>query len=289
MRVFLSLSLLLLSGCLGGISETQGGPAAQSAAAGGSGSSGSGGSTGGGPGSPSPPSGPVIPVNPAGIWDMANTVNGRPVTEVALIAAGKYFALASANPFGCADITGGTYTIDGGIYAGSAFTGSGTTLLLNGCTAPHGQSGYLPYTLNGYMLGTALHLSFDLGGILIPTLGATMDKLYSEPSSLATLAGNWDDAGNTLTINADGSFFEQQGSGCVINGAYAMIDPTHNLYAVSFQISNCIQSIAGIAFSGLGYLDDSDPNARHFVEVLSGPDPVNAGSLVLVSANITPQ
>lgn len=231
----------------------------------------------------------MIPVNPAGIWDMANTVNGRSVTEVALVAGGKYYALASADPFGCADITGGTYTIDSGVYAGSAFTGSGTTLLLNSCVAPRGQSGYLPYTLNGYMLGVGLHLSFDVGRILVPTLGATMDKLYSEPSSLAKLAGNWDDAGNTLTIDADGTFFEQQGSGCVINGAYSIIDPTHNLYGVSFAITNCTDSNAGIAFSGLGYLDDSDPNAWHFLEVLSGPDPANGGSLVLVSVNITPQ
>lgn len=220
---------------------------------------------------------------------MADTVNGKPVTEVALIAGGKYFALASADQFGCADITGGSYTPDTGIYAGSSFAGSGSTLLLNGCMAPNGQSGYLPYSLNGYLLGAALHLSFDVSGILVPTLGATMNKLYGEPSSLASLAGNWDDAGNTLTVNADGTFFEQQGSGCVINGAYSIIDPTHNLYGVSFEITNCADSMAGIPFSGLGYLDDTDPNASRFIEVLSGPDPANTGAVVLMSLNITVQ
>lgn len=231
----------------------------------------------------------MIPVNPAGIWDLSDTIDGKPVTEVALIAGGKYYALASADQFGCADITGGTYIADSGAYAGSAFMGSGMMLLLNGCSAPNGQAGYLPYTLNGYMLDSLLHLSFDVGGTLVPTLGATMDKLYSEPSSLAKLVGNWDDAGNTLTIDPDGTFFEQQGSGCVVSGAYAIIDATHNLYSVSLAITNCSSGIAGIAFTGLGYLDDRDSSAWHFVQVLSGPDPANAGSIVLISNNITLQ
>ena len=217
------------------------------------------------------------------------TVNGNAVNEVVLIAGGKYYALASADQFGCADLVSATYAADKGVFSGSAFMGSGVALLLNSCNAPNGQGGYLPLTLNGSLTGSGLSLSFDVGGMLLPTLGAAMDKLYSEPSSLAKLAGNWNDSGNTLTINADGTFFEQQGSGCVINGAYTIIDATHNLYAVSFEISNCASSLAGIAFSGLGYLDDSNPNALHFLEVLSGPDAANAGSSVLVSADISLQ
>ncbi|HEY2809487.1 MAG TPA: hypothetical protein VGI91_11915 [Steroidobacteraceae bacterium] len=228
-------------------------------------------------------------MNPAGIWDLNDTLNGRPVTEVALIAGGKYFALASADQFGCADITGGTYVAAGGIYAGSNFVGTGTMLLLNACTAPTGQSGYLAYKLNGNLLGTALNLSFEVAGNLIPTLGATMDTLYAEPSSLASLAGNWDDAGNTLTVNPDGTFFEQQSTGCVLNGAYTIIDATHNLYGISLETSNCTASTANIAFSGLGYLDDSDASAPHFIQVLSGSDPLNSGATVLISGNLTPQ
>jgi hypothetical protein len=286
-RALLPISLLLLSACgFGGISETSSGPAvSQSTAKTGGGSSGSGSSGGGGGGttpSPPPPSGAAV--DPTGVWDIADTVNGKPVTEVALIAGGKYFALASADQFGCADITGGTYAIDG-----SMFTGSGVALLMNNCTAPSGASGYLPYSLSGYLMNTGLNLSFEVGGMLVPTLGASMDKLYNEPSSLAKLAGNWSDAANTLTINADGTFFEQQGSGCVINGAYTIIDATHNLYAVSFQITGCTSSLAGIAFNGLGYLDDSNPNALHFIEAVSGPDPANAGATVLLSDNLALQ
>ena len=291
MRALLPLSILLLVGCtFGGADGT---PATtQSAGHSGGGTSGSGGgSSGGGQGSgpPPPTSGPVVPVNPAGVWDLNDTINGNPVTEVALIANGKYYALASADQFGCADITGGTYMPANGVYAANSFTGSGMTQLLSGCKAPTGQTGYVPYTLNGYVLGASVNLSFEVGGNLVPTLGATMDKLYSEASSLANLTGNWNDAGNTLTINPDGTFFEQQSTGCVVNGAYNIIDASHNLYGVSLQVSNCTASIAGIAFTGLGYLNDSDPNVSHLVQILSGPDPANAGSIVLISGNLTPQ
>jgi hypothetical protein len=281
-RALLPLALLLLAACdFGAITETSSGPfATQSTTPAGGGSSGSGGSSGGGSSPPSPPA--PVPVNPTGIWDINDAVNGKPVTEVALIAGGKYYALASADQFGCADITAGTYTIDGAM-----FTGSGVTVLLNNCIAPNGN-GYLPYTLNGYMTGSDLNLSFDVSGMLAPTLGASMDPLYNEPSSLAKLTGTWNDGGNALVVDPDGTFFEQTASGCVVNGAYTIIDPTHNLYGVSFEITNCSSSLAGIAFTGLGYLDDSNPNAWHFLEDMSGPDPANGGAIVVVFDNITP-
>jgi hypothetical protein len=281
-KALLPLSLLLLSGCLDPTTDTGGSGAPQTMTQNGGGSSG--GSSGGGtsPRSPPPPVGPAI--NPSGIWDIVDTVNGNAVTEVALIAAGKYFALANVDQFGCADLSGGTYSIDA-----SMFKGSGVSLLMNNCTAPGGKGGYLPYTFNGYLTGADLNLTLEAGGVLMPTLGATMNPLYNEPSSLARLAGNWSDAGNTLTINADGTFSELQSSGCVVSGAYTIVDATHNLYAVSLEITNCNSSIAGIAFTGLGYLDDSDPNAWHFFEDLSGSDPANPGTTVLVSDTITPQ
>ncbi len=255
------------------------------------GGSGSGGSSGGGGGTKPPPAppGPVVPVNPAGIWDVTGTINGNVVSEVALMAGGKYYALASTDEFGCADLRSGTYMAAGGVYAGSSFAGNGTALLLNGCSAPVGQTGYVAYTLTGNLMNTSLNLSFDLAGNLLPALGGTLDKLYSEPSSLDRLVGNWTDAGNTLTINPDGTFFEQQSTGCVVNGSYTIIDATHNLYNVSLQVSNCTGSNAGIAFAGLAYLDDSDANAQRLVQILSGQDPANAGAVVLISAAMTLQ
>jgi hypothetical protein len=278
-KALLPLSILLLAGC--GITETSTGPYATSTTQGGGGSSDSGGGSSGGGSSPSPPPTQGAPVNPTGIWDVTGTINGKAVSETALIAAGKFYSLATVDPFGCASLDGGTYTIDG-----STFTGTGVSPLFSPCTGPNG-SNYLTYTLTGYMTGSDLNLSFDFDGVLVPTLGATMDPLYSEASSLARLVGNWDDGGNTLTVDPNGTFFEQQASGCVVNGTYSIIDATHNLYAVSFEITNCSSSIAGIEFNGLGYVDDSDPNAWHFIEDVSGPDPANGGATAVVFDNIT--
>ena len=273
MKTLLPLLVLLLSGCSGaaGITNTWTQPDAAQSTTQGNGSSSGGGSSS----SPSTP--PVAPVNPVGIWDITDTVNGKPVTEVAVIADGKYYSLATADPFGCGDVSGGTYTVDGTLFAGSGVT----AMLNNNCLPPSGQN-YLTWTLSGYMIAAGLDLSFDADGMLVPTLGATMDPLYNEPSSLARLTGNWDDGGNTLTVDPNGTFFEQQGNGCVVNGSYTIIDPAHNIYGVSFEIANCSSSIAGIAFSGLAYLDDSNSNDWVIREEVNGADPANKGAMVVL-------
>jgi hypothetical protein len=279
-KALLALSILLLSGC----TVTESPNATDAATSTTSGSSNPGGSSGGSSSSSSSqPAGTTV--NPTGIWDINDTVNGKPVTAVALIAGGNYYSFATTDQFGCGDITGGTYAIDG-----SMFTGSGATKLLNDCTTSNGQY-LLTYTLNGYMTGPELNLSFDVGGTLVPTLGATLDPLYNlYTSSLATLVGNWDDAGNVLTVNPDGTFFEQQGNGCTITGAYTIIDPAYNLYGVSFLFdpATCsTNSIAGIQFTGLAYLTPNTSSGwYHLLEDASG---VNAsGALVVVADSITP-
>ena len=278
--VLLPFALLLLSGC--SISVTSSGSyAPPSTTQSGGGSSNSGGSSGQ---SSSSSSSQGATVNPTGIWDITDTVNGQAVSAVALIAGGNYYSFATADQFGCQDITGGTYAIDG-----STFTGSGVIKLLNSCTAPNGQY-LLMYTLDGSMTGAELNLSFDVGGMLVPTLGATLDPLYNlYTSSLATLVGNWNDAGNALTVNADGTFFEQQGNGCTITGAYTIIDPAHNLYGVSFlfDAATCTNSIAGIQFTGLAYLTPNTSSGwYHLLEDASGVDA--SGALVVVADSITP-
>jgi hypothetical protein len=286
MRALLPISVLLLSGCLDPTSETSTGPVVPQAPT--SQSGGTSMASGGFPaaGSSHPASGPPAAgagaAIPTGIWDVTGTVFGNPVSEVVLIAGGNYYALANVDEFGCADLTGGTYSIKGGL-----FTSAGTMLLSGSCPPLNTPRGYLPYSLNGYLTGANLNLSFDVEGILVPTFGATMDSLYGEPSSLTALAGTWSEAGNTLTINADGTFSELQSSGCMVSGAYTILDAAHNLYGVSFQVTGCTSAMAGIAFTGLGYLNDSNPAARQFIEVVSGPDPAVTGGTMLVSLTIT--
>jgi len=271
---FVPVIILLLSGCQ--MTDSSSGPyTAPSSTQSGGGGGGSNTSQ------PSPPTSSAkgAVVNPAGIWNVSGSVSGNQVSEVALIANGMYFALATADEFGCADLTAGSYTVDD-----SMFLGSGVSTLQGSCT---GQSGNFAWTLNGYQTGVNLNLSFEADSALIPTLGATPNPLYSEASSLTKLAGNWNDGPNTLTIDPDGTFTEQQASGCVVNGAYSILDAAHNLYGVSFTISNCTSSLAGIPFMGLGYLDDSNPTALHFLQEVQGSGA--GGAVVVVSDNITPQ
>ena len=233
---------------------------------------------------PSPPPPPLLPQNVAGIWDVNDTVDGHPVTEVALMAGGMFFSLATADQNGCTSISGGTYTIDG-----QTFNGTGVTEIRSVCMPPSGLD-YYSWTLSGYETNGALNLTLTAGSSAVPTLGATLDPLYNlYTSSIATLVGNWNDAGNVLSVNPDGTFFEQQGNGCTVSGAYTVIDPTHNLYGVSFlfDAATCTNSIAGIQFTGLAYLTpNSSSGWYHLLEDASGVSA--SGALVVVVDSITP-
>ncbi len=86
----------------------------------------------------------------------------------------------------------------------------------------------------------------------------TFSNLYMNPSSLATIAGNYSDGNVTLNINGSGVIFEQDANGCVINGQVSTINTSYNAYAVQITISDCTGADAalnGASFSGLATLD----------------------------------
>jgi hypothetical protein len=191
-----------------------------------------------------------------------------------------YLSVADIDEFGCRHIAGGDYTVDA-----NTFTGNGVTVLDN-CPGP----GYLTWTLSGTLNGGELNLSFSDGGTLVPTLVATLDPLYDlYRSSLATLVGNWNDFGNVLTVNPDGTFFEQDSNGCTLTGTVTIIDPAHNLYGVSFVFDSatCSNSLAGIQFTGLAYLTpNTSSDWYHLLVDASGVDA--NGAPVLTSTSLTP-
>lgn len=87
------------------------------------------------------------------------------------------------------------------------------------------------------------------------------DALYDRDSSLALVAGNYDDFGLVVNVTANGEVFEQDpATGCVVNGQIDIIDSRFNAYDVSITYSNCEGAVAnlnGATFSGLGILDNS--------------------------------
>jgi hypothetical protein len=91
------------------------------------------------------------------------------------------------------------------------------------------------------------------------TQGADLDydATYERASSLATIAGLYDDDGNVMSIDKNGAIFEQWESGCVFNGHVSIIDSEWNAYAIAFSVSNCqgtYTSMNGSSWDGMATL-----------------------------------
>ena len=110
---------------------------------------------------------------------------------------------------------------------------------------------------------------FDASATCTTTLGGSInngatliyDALYDRDSSLALIAGNYDNSGLVINVTANGVVFEQDPtSGCIVNGQISIIDPQYNAYDVSITYSNCVGDSAvlnGATFTGLGILDNT--------------------------------
>ena len=101
----------------------------------------------------------------------------------------------------------------------------------------------------------------SLGSSIGGTTELTYDALYDRDSSLALIAGDYDDSGLVVSVNSNGEIFEQDPvSGCVVNGSVGIIESRFNLYDISISYSNCLGSgivLNGSTFTGLAILDDS--------------------------------
>ena len=101
----------------------------------------------------------------------------------------------------------------------------------------------------------------DAGTTTNGTLNLTFDASYNRPSSLATIAGNFADGSNTITVSSNGTIFEQDpNTGCVVNGTVSIINASYNAYRVSYSFANCTGQatiLNGLEFNGLGTLDNT--------------------------------
>ena len=106
-----------------------------------------------------------------------------------------------------------------------------------------------------------INCTTSLGGSIESLTDFTYDALYDRDSSLALIAGDYDDSGLVISVSANGEIFEQDpASGCVVNGQISIIDSQFNVYDVSITYSNCTGDEAvlnGAVFAGLGILDDT--------------------------------
>lgn len=218
--------------------------------------------------------------SPGGIWTVqyvqgtgptaGHTMNGKAlVTENGDV----YFAVIdTAN--GCAEIGFGNVMVNG-----SALTGSLTNAMVTWSANP-GVSTTCAYadgstsattTLSGTVAQrsslTITDTSKTTGGSTLgpATYTWAYSSLYSEMPSLATIAGNYTDGSDTLTISSNGTIYEQDPTtGCVLNGQVSIVSSSYNAYALTFSYASCTGTAAilnGQSGTGFGYYDDSvSPN-----------------------------
>lgn len=99
---------------------------------------------------------------------------------------------------------------------------------------------------------------------------------YERASSLATIAGMYQDSHAVINFAGDGAIFAQEAfTNCVMNGQVNIIDSAFNAYDVQLGYSNCTgpdANLNGATFVGIGYLLESiDPSDPTFPFMLSVP------------------
>jgi hypothetical protein len=180
-----------------------------------------------------------------------------------------YFAARNQNN-GCAEVGFGQASVTGNAISGSIniaivqyATIAGVT---TGCTYSDGSTsgtGTLSGTISQRSSMTITVTGTTSMGMALgsDTETWTFNSSYDTASSLATVAGNYTDGSNTLSINGNGVMFEQDPTtGCVLNGQISTIDTQYNAYTISFTFSNCMGSAAaanGVTFTGLATFDQT--------------------------------
>jgi len=233
---------------------------------------------GGGGGSGDPSSQPQQSnQSPGGYWTTNYTVTSGPNTgdsikAVAIVSeTGQLYYAARNQNNGCAEVGFGQISVTGDTVSGS-FDGAvvqWTTIPgVNTTCAYSDGSISATGTISGVVnTGSSLTLTTDATTSSGTALGSeTFDwafnsSMYNTTSSLATVAGNYTDGGDTLSISGSGVIFEQDpASGCVLNGQVSLIDSQYNVYSLSATVSNCMGAAAaanGVSVSGLATLDQT--------------------------------
>lgn len=240
----------------------------------------------GGGGSSSAPvavtSPPVAATNQSagGIWSTQYTITSGPntgdvINAVAFISEnGQYFEYGKNTGNGCAAIGFGQLSVNGNNLTGSGDYVSVQYTTVPGvtpnCVYPDGSnSGKTTISGNVSQRATATITGVDTTsrGSTLPAFTTTFSfsKQYLNSSSLSAIAGNYNDSGATLNINANGVVFEQDANGCVINGQVSIINATYNAYAVTLTVQSCTggnTALNGVTLAGLITLDTSQsPNS----------------------------
>lgn len=224
----------------------------------------------------------IVPTNesPGGIWNGTDSLTGLAVLGLATETGQFQFIRADGTQYV------GTVTTSG-IFGSGSFDGFAPL----GTTFPDGST-HGTGTVSGTIhqrstFNATTHFTTDAGQSTSDTLSMTFDSLYNRPSSLATIAGNYTEAGTgtIFSVDANGVLFAQDAAtGCVINGTVSVIDANYNAYRVSVSYARCTGQYAvlnGLQLTGLGTLDNTVSPERAVIG-LSGSSGATKVALVEV-------
>jgi hypothetical protein len=206
-----------------------------------------------GGGDAAPPAPPPVNQSVGGIWQGVDNSGNDIVALVTEDGEFRFLDMTNeAQGFGTATVANGNavtlsytfvaplgFTLDDGSTSATC-TGSGTVQ----------ERQALSVSVN---CTTALNNAYTASAAL------TYNATYDRDSSLATIAGLYDDLGNVLSIDSNGVLFEQDANdGCVFNGQVSVVDPAWNAYRFTFTVSNCTGQYApmnGSSWTGIATLE----------------------------------
>jgi hypothetical protein len=255
---------------------------------------------GGSPGANGQPV-PVMNESPGGIWTTQYTVasganTGDVIQAEGIVSeTGQYFAFSKNTTNGCAGIAQGQLSVNGANVSGSENAAIVRYSTISGvntnCIYPDGTTSATG-TITGQVASRAsltltIAGSTSAGGAL-PSESTTFNfsSLYLNASSLAAIAGNYNDGGPTMTVDANGAIFEQDPNGCILTGQVSIINASYNAYSVRLTFANCTGAdvvLNGVTASGLLTLDtqvspvaviggvSATVNGRPIVEIFNLP------------------
>jgi len=223
----------------------------------GCGGGGGGGSSGSGGSGASPPPPAPVPTKAGGNWEGTSNSSGLTLGFNGVVTEsneGRFFD-DDLTQYIITNISGN----DGSI------TINFTAVTQNGFVFSDGST-----VTTGSLTGTVVERTSINGNYSIATgesgtISLTYNSQYDRDSSLSKLSGMWNENDfGILTFDPDGSFFEQNTFGCVLDGQASIIDSAFNVYSLTMTVSLCGAEWNG-PFSGLGVLTDFNATDDMFV------------------------
>lgn len=208
-----------------------------------------------------------------GLWRGSDPISNKPM--LALIAengVSQYLREDGLQYFGITRVEG--TALDAMLSAANAESLQGSARIQGTIKQGSSISGKLTYTPKN-------------GTVQTSNIALTFDALYNKTSGLDKVAGNFKNTvtGATININSSGALFSQDvTTGCVVNGAVAIIDTRFNAYSVRLSFTGCKASLANLntttAF-GLLTVDDSGKTPR----LVMGAQALRPGYAIAITAD----